>query len=251
MSTKNCDKFVEQFLGEVPYLGSEVDKYVIDYLIRMIKTADAEVHNLFFPLVSRAEPEIHEVSVHKLSVLCVANILSVCNNTSISSRFKKSCTQKINQWFDLNSSEIGQKIFRVFLENKLKISRCKRECITALYNRLTEAPVREILQIFVQTKTPVPAQLIVSAMKVLDSQYGELLIQKWLSETFKGYKDLEWWDSFQQIQMYPWFHGVGASFLCNEIEAEINKILHNNVNGIQTWLDSVNGPDKYGLLKFG
>lgn len=251
MNKKDYNKFADKFLEVVPYLGGEVDQYANDYLIELIKTADEEVHNLFFPAVPRDEKKTQEISIHKLSVLCVANVLSVCNNASISGRFKAACARQINQWFELNSSETGQIIFRNLLESKLEISKCTRECIRTLYGRLTKPPLREIMQIFVQTKTPVPAQLIVSAMKAIDSQYGELLIQKWLSETPKNYKDLEWWDAFQQIQIYPWFHGVGASFFCDRIKTEIEKVLRDNVNGIYRWLDSVNGPDKYGLLNFG
>lgn len=247
MNMEDCDRFVEKFLEEIPYLGSEVDKYVNDSLIELIKTADEEVHKLFFASV----PENENKLLSKLSVLCVANVLSVCNNPSISGRFNKSCSRRIDQWFELNGSEVGQRIFKTFLERKLKISECTRTNIKTLYERLTTPPYREVIQIFVQTKTPVPAQLIVSAMKAIDSQYGELLIQKWLSETPKNYKDFEWWDSFQLIQMYPWFHEVDSRFFCEKIEAEVKKVLHDDARGIQNWLDSVNGPDKYGLLNFG
>lgn len=251
MNMEDCDKFVEKFLAEIPYLGGEVDKYVNDSLTESIKMADKEVHNLFFISVPGNEKIIHEISLSKLSVLCVANVLSVCNNQSISGRFKKSCSRQIDQWFELNGSEVGQRIYKTFLESKLTISKCTRTSIKILYERLTTPPYREIMQIFVQTKTPVPAQRIVSAMKAIDTQYGELLLQKWLSETPKNYKDFEWWDSFQQMQMYPWFHGVSSRFFCDAIEAEVKKVLHDNVKGVQNWLDSVNGPDKYGLLNFG
>lgn len=253
MNIEDCNEFVEKFLAEVPYLDDEVDKYVNDYLIKKIKTADEGVHRLFFPSVPRKEEKMGEVStVPKLSVLCVANILSVCNESFISAQFEKSCDRQINEWFQLNGLETGQEIFKNFLESKLQISTYKigyrRECIKALFETLTKPHFRQIMQIFARTNTPVPAQLIVSAMKALDCQYGELLIQKWLSETPKGYKDFEWWDSFQQMQMYPWFHGVGASFFCDAIESDVKKVLRDNVKGIKNWIDSVNGPNKYGLL---
>lgn len=248
---QDCDKFIEKFLAEIPYLDSEADKYVNGCLIELIKTADEEVRRLFFASMPGDGGEIQDIRVPQLSVLCVSNILAVCNNPSISGRFKTACVEQIDRWLELNSSETGQTIFKSFLDEKLKISECTCECITALYNKLIQPSFSAVMQILAKTKTPVQAQLIVSAMKAIDSQYGELLIQKWLLATPKEYKDFEWWDSFQQIQIYPWFHGVDSDILCSAIEADVNKVLQNNVKGIQDWLDSVKGPDKYGLLKFG
>lgn len=249
MSMEECDKFVENFLAEIPYLGKEIDNYTNDYLIEMIKTADKGVHELFFSSTPGNEKEMQGFcNVSKLSVLCVANILSVCNNASIAGKFKSSCDQQINRWLELHGSETGQEIFKNFLDSKLQISVCTQTCKKALLERLTKPPLREVMQIFAQTKTPIPAQLVVSAMKAIDSWYGELLIQSWLSDTPKWGKDFEWWDSFRQMQVYPWFHGVGANFFCDAIEAEVKNVLHDNVEGIQNWISSVNGPGGFSVM---
>lgn len=243
----------EEFLNAVWEAQKSISAYVREKVILLAKTADAQVKALFFPEISDSGLKQECVLIcREFSVRYASLILSLNRERpNLADKIWNVGYSGIACWLKMAGTKVGEDIYAEWLGKQLHLPKDphdRMQYFSNIIDGLTTTFYIEVTKAISATRTPVPAQLIISALKVLDCKsYNSVIISwgktKFFQETFANT------DLFELLLSYPWLQEYNADVLSGELSPAINKQVHNNPNDVLKWIESPEGPRKYGLFK--
>lgn len=253
MNMEVNEKLTQEFLNVVLEAQDSISSYVREKVIVLAKTADEKVKALFFPETFDSGLEKRCVLVcREFSVRYACLILSLNRERpDFANKIWNSNYHNIADWIKMAGTEIGENIYAEWLKKKLHLPKepfDQLHYFSNIIDGLTTIFYTEVTKAISATKTPVPAQLIISALKVLDCKsYNSVIISwgktKFFQETFANT------DLFELLLFYPWLQEYNEDVLSGELSPNINKQIHTNPTDVLKWIESPEGPRAYGLLR--
>lgn len=246
------DKSAQEFLNVVLELQNSIPSHVREKVLLLTKTADANVKSLFFPDAPDTGLDKKCVLLcRELSVRYVSLILSLNQKRpDLAAKITTSSYNDIANWFKMAGTQIGESIYRECLIGKLTIpehNKEREEYFSCIIQSLTTTAYIEVTKAISAAKTPAPAQLIISALKVLDCRSYNSVILSW-SRTEFFQQTFANTDLFQLLLSYPWLQEYSANVLSEDLSPDVSKQVQENPNGVLKWIESPEGPRAYGLL---
>lgn len=249
----NLITFNEDFLNLMISASDRKSKiYIQDYvesgLISLVKSADLDAKQLFFPKECSFDFDRITLSVNEeLAARYLLYVISGCQQCPDLSRLiqeKSYCG--VSSYLSFHAESIGEMIFLFYLKNHLELPQTMGEkdaAFTALANALVTTNFEAVAKAVSVSHSPAPAQLILAALKLLDSCAYNTVLLAWAQSEFfsREFADV---DLMHLLENYPWLEAYHVDVLSRKLNDDI-------VWGIKAQPDKAEAWVKRSVLRYG
>lgn len=230
------------------------DVYIEDYVRRcltsLIKQADSDVNRLFFPaergfIFTRMTLLTNE----ELSARYILYVVSgLQQRPDLAALVSEKSYRHVSNFLQYHAKSIGEMIFSLYLAKHLTLPEAedKRDAyFNDLEHRLITSNFKSITKAVSISHSPAPAQLILSALKLLDSGVFHTVLLSWAQSEFfsKEFADL---DLLHLLENYPWLEAYHADILSGHFTDSVIQGAKNDPVTVKQWIEK--GVNRYCLF---
>ena len=227
-----------------------VETYVNSSLISLIKTADPDVKQLFFPTEKGGDfDSITLLTYEELSARYILYVISGLQQyPDLAQMVSEKSYQQVNRFLTLHADSLGLLFLKLYLDANLKLQQTAGEresYFIRLTRQLTTTNFEAVTKAVSISHSPAPAQLIIAALKILDSgAYNSVLLSWAQSEFFTAeFADL---DLLHLLENYPWLDRYHADILSESFGGGIIEGIKRNPEKTKDWIRK--NVIRYGLF---
>lgn len=230
--------------------GLYIEAYVRRCLTSLVKTADPDVKRLFFPEENEfAFDRITLLSNEELSARYILYTLSGCQQRpDLANLIKEKSYGHVSRFISFHAESIGEMIYGLYLNAFLLLPETAEDS-EAYFNELKQRLVTTNFEAVTKTisisHSPAPAQLILSALKILDSVTYNAVLLAWAQSDFfsKEFPDLE---LLHLLESYPWLEACHADLLSGNLIDGIVQGAKKEPDTVKEWIKT--NVNRYALF---
>ena len=218
-----------------------IEAFIRDTFVSLIKTADPEVNRLFFPAESSLLfDKITLLTYEELSARYLLYVISGCRLCpDFAALVKEKSYRQVNDFLSFHAEPIGELFYRLYLNKYLSLPETASDRDTyfrLLAERLITTDFQAVTKAVSSIHSPAPTQLLLSALKLLDSGTYNTVLLAWAKSDFFSteFADL---DLLHLLEHYPWLQEYHTDLLSDNFMKGILFGIQKNYPSVKEWIE--------------